>query len=63
MNTTRPLRMVLPATRKGLRLASDAMNPGKLEDKLQKHEHIKDLAAMRHYEGWQHDCTKMLDLL
>jgi hypothetical protein len=63
MNTTRPLRMVLPTTRKGLRLAGDAMNPGKLEDKLEKYEQIKDLAAMRHYEGWQHDCTKILDLL
>ena len=55
--------MVLPITRKGLRLKGDAMNPDKLEDKLQKYEQIKDLAAMRHYEGWQHDCTKMLDLL
>jgi methionine aminopeptidase len=56
MNTTRPLRRVLLATRKGLRLAIDAMKPGKLEDKLEKYEQIKDLAAMRHYEGWQHDC-------
>ena len=63
MNTTRPLRMVLPITRKGLRLKGDAMNPDKLEDKLQKYEQIKDLAAMRHYEGWQHDCAKMPDLL
>jgi hypothetical protein len=63
MNTTRPLRMVLPTTRRGLRLAGDAMNPGELEDKLEKYEQIRDLAAMRHYEGWQHDCTKMLDLL
>jgi hypothetical protein len=55
--------MVLPTSRKGLRLASDAVNPGNLEDKLQKYEQIKDLAAMRHYEGWQHDCTKMADLL
>jgi hypothetical protein len=55
--------MVLPATQKGVRLASDAMNPGKLEDKLQKYEQFKDLTATRHYEGWQHDCTKMLDLL
>jgi hypothetical protein len=44
-------------------LKGDAMNPDKLEDKLQKYEQIKDLAAMRHYEGWQHDCTKMPDLL
>jgi hypothetical protein len=54
--------MILPATRKGLRLAGDAMKPGKLGDKLEKYEQIKDLAAMRPYEGWQHDCTKMLDL-
>jgi hypothetical protein len=45
------------------RETGDAMNPGELEDKLEKYEQIKDLAAMRHYEGWQHDCTKMLDLL
>ena len=63
MNTTRPLRMVLPPTRKGLRLAGDAMNPGKLGDKLEKYDQINDLAAMRRYEGCQHDCTKMLDLL
>jgi hypothetical protein len=55
--------MVPPATRKGLRLAGDAMNPGNLGDKLEKYEQIKDLAAMRRYEGWQHDCTNMLDLL
>jgi hypothetical protein len=55
--------MVLPATRKGLRLAGDTMNPGKFGDQLEKYEQIKDLAAMRHYEGWQHDCTRMLDLL
>jgi hypothetical protein len=39
------------------------MNPGKFEDKLEKYEQIKDFAAMRHYEGWQRDCTRMLDLL
>jgi hypothetical protein len=61
MNTTRPLRMVLPATRKGL--AGNAMSPGQLGDKLETCEQIKDLAAMRHYEGWQQDCTTMLDLL
>jgi hypothetical protein len=63
MNTARPLRMVLPATRKGLPLAGDAMNPGKVENKLEKYERIKDLAAMRYYEVWQCDCTMMLDLL
>jgi hypothetical protein len=45
MNTTRPLRMVLPATRKGLPLAGDAMNPGKLGDKLEKYEQIKRLGG------------------
>jgi hypothetical protein len=44
-------------------LAGDAMNPGKVENKLEKYERIKDLAAMRRYEGWQRDCTMMLDLL
>jgi hypothetical protein len=63
MNTTRPLRKVLPATRNGLRSAGDAMNPSKLGHKLGKCEQIKDLAAMRRYEGWQRDCTMMLDLM
>jgi hypothetical protein len=63
MNTIRPLRKVVPATRNGLRSASDAMNPSKLGRKLGKCEQIKDLAAMRRYEGWQRDCTMMLDVL
>jgi hypothetical protein len=63
MNTTRPLRKILPATPNGLRSAGDAMNPSKLGGKLGKCEQIKDLAAMRYYEGWQRDCTMMLDLL
>ena len=63
MNTPRPLRMPLPTSRNGVQLAGDALGPDKLEDKLEKYERIKDLAAMRHYEGWQHDCTKMTDLL
>jgi hypothetical protein len=63
MNTTRPFRMVLPVTREGLRLTGDAIKPDKLGDKREKSEQIKDLAAMRHYEGWQRDCTNMLDLL
>ena len=63
MNTTRPQRKVLPATRNVLRSAGDAMNPSELGDKLGKCEQIKALAAMRRYEGWQRDCTMMLDLL
>jgi hypothetical protein len=63
MNTTRPLRKVLPATRNDLRSAGDVMNRSKLGGKLGKCEQIKDLAAMRRYEGWQRDCTMMLDLL
>jgi len=43
-------------------LINDTRKPGKLGHKLQKYEQIKDLAAMRHYEGWEHDCTSMLDL-
>jgi hypothetical protein len=39
------------------------MNPSKLGHKLGKYEQIKDLAAMRRYEGWQRDGTMMLDLL
>jgi hypothetical protein len=63
MNTTRPLRKILPATRNGLRSAGEAMNPSELGGELGKCEQIKDLAAMRYYEGWQRDCTMMLDLL
>jgi hypothetical protein len=55
--------MVLPAARNGLQLAGNATNPDKFQDESAKYEHIKDLAAMRHYEGWQHDCTKMLDFV
>ena len=63
MNTTRPPREVSPATRNDLRSAGDAMNPSKLGHKLGKCEQIKDLAAMRRYEGWQRDCSMMIDLL
>jgi|SRR6267142_2872913 hypothetical protein len=63
MNTTLPQRKVLPATRNGLRSAGDAMNPSKVGGKLGRCEQIKDLAAMRRYEGWQRDCTMMLDFL
>jgi hypothetical protein len=63
MNTIRHLRKVLPATGNDLRSAGDAMNPSKLGHKLGKCEQIKDLAAMRRYEGWQRDCTMMLDVL
>jgi hypothetical protein len=54
--------MPLPTSRNGVQLAGDAPGPDKLEDKLGKCEQIKDLAAMRYYEG-QRDCTKMTDLL
>jgi len=63
MNTIRPLRTVLPATRNGLRLAGDTTNPDKLEDDLEKYEHTKELTAMCHHGSWQRDCTKMLELL
>ena len=63
MNTTRPLRKVLPATRNDVRSSGDAMNLSKLGHKLGKYEQIKDLAAMRRYEGWQRDCSMMIDLL
>jgi hypothetical protein len=42
---TRPQRMVLPATRNGLRLAGDTTNPDKLEGYLEKYERLKELAA------------------
>ena len=62
-NVFLPQRKVLPATRNGLRSAGDAMNPSKVGGKLGRCEQIKDLAAMRRYEGWQRDCTMMLDFL
>ena len=63
MNTSRSLRMVLPVSRNRLRLGGDATTLVKVEAKLEKYEQIKSLAAMRHYEGWERDCAKMLDLL
>jgi hypothetical protein len=63
MNTTRPPKDVVPAIRDGLRSVGDSMHPSKLRGKLGKFEQIKDLAAMRYHEGWQRDCTMMLDFL
>jgi hypothetical protein len=59
MNATRPQRMVRPTTRHGLRLAGHMTN--KQADP--EYDHMNKLAAMGQYEGWQRDCTKMLDLL
>jgi hypothetical protein len=60
MNSTSPQSTVLPAIRNAFRQAGDTakkLNGGS------EHEHINDLAAMRDQPRWQHDCTKMLDLL
>jgi hypothetical protein len=60
MNTILPNTMALPATRNGLRLASDTMKKLKTD---RADEHINESATMCHYGGWQRDCTMMLDLL
>jgi hypothetical protein len=61
MNTPGPPRVAILATRKRPELAGDTTNP---EDDPGKYEQIKDLAAMRDYEGWQQDdYTQMTDLL
>ena len=53
--------MAILATRKRPELAGDTTNP---EDDPGKYEQIKDLAAMRDYEGWQQDdYTQMTDVL
>ena len=59
MNTT-PQSTVLPAIRGASRLAGDT--PEKLKADSD-HEHMNELAAMRHDQRWQNDCTKMLAFL
>ena len=59
MNMISPETIVLPLTRNGLRLAGDTTNKLKAD-----HDHKRaNESAIPHREGWQCDCTKMLDLL
>jgi hypothetical protein len=60
MNTTLLQSTVFPAIQNPSRLACDRAKMLKADP---EHEHINALAAMRHQQRWQHDCTKMLDLL
>jgi hypothetical protein len=60
MNTILPQTMVLPATRNSLRSTGDTMKKLKTD---REYEHINELASMIHNNGWQRDCTMMLDLL
>jgi hypothetical protein len=60
MNTILLPTMALPATRKRLRFAGDTTNELKADP---EHKHVNESTAVRHYDGWQHDCTMMLDLL
>jgi len=58
MNTILPHTMALPQKR--LRFAGDTTNELKADP---EHKHVNESTAVCHYDGWQHDCTKMLDLL
>jgi len=60
MSLISPQTMVLPPTRNGLRLAGDTTNKlkGNPENK-RAHESV----VICYREGWQRDCTQMLDLL
>jgi hypothetical protein len=60
MNILPPQTMVLPPTRNGLRLAGDTTNKLKANP---EHKRTTESAVIRYREGWQRDCTQMLDLL
>jgi hypothetical protein len=53
MNIPHPQTMVRLATRNRLQFAGDTMKPDKLADDLVEYAHMKELAPIRHYEGWQ----------
>jgi hypothetical protein len=55
-----PRTMVLLPTRNGLRLAGGKTN--KLEAKPE-HKRTNEPAVIYRREGWQRDCTQILDLL
>jgi hypothetical protein len=55
-----PQTTVLLPTRDGLRLAGDKTNKLKAN---REHKRTNEPAVIRHREGWQRDCTQMLDLL
>jgi hypothetical protein len=52
--------MVLPPKRYGVQLAGDVTNKLKAEP---EHKPKTKSAVISHREGWQRDCTKMLDFL
>jgi hypothetical protein len=59
MNSTLPQNTVIPAIPNASRLAGNAKNLKADSD----HDHMNELAAMRHHQRWQHDRTKMLAFL
>jgi hypothetical protein len=60
MNLISPQTMVLRPTRNRLRLAGDTTNKLKANPERKR---THELAMIRYREGWQRDCTQMLDLL
>ena len=60
VNTIPPQTMVLPPKRYGVQLAGDVTNKLKAEP---EHKPKTKSAVISHREGWQRDCTKMLDFL
>jgi hypothetical protein len=59
MNILPPQTMVLP-TRNRLRLTGDTTNKLKANP---EHKRANESTVICHREGWQRDCTRMLDLL
>jgi hypothetical protein len=60
MNMIPPQTILLPLTRDGLRLAGDTTNKLKAEP---EHKRYHESAVIRYREGFQRDCTNMVDLL
>jgi hypothetical protein len=60
VNVILPQTPILRLARNGLRLTGDATNKLKADP---EHKRTSEPAVISHREGWQSDCTKMLDLL
>jgi len=60
MDLISPQTLVLPLTRDRLRLAGDTTNKLKANP---ENKHTHESAMICYREGWQQDCTQMLDLL
>jgi hypothetical protein len=60
MDTILPQTVILPATRIGLRLASDKLNKVKADP---EHKRAHESVVIRYRAGLKRDCTQMVDLL